>query len=121
MKSYFTQIKNELILDKNISAVEYRILNLLIAYSNNGLAFPSYRKISEKLGISKETTKRAINNLEKKDYILKENRIIGSGKKTSNCYYISEKVMIAKKDYLKEAKEEIKNIELFDYDWLEED
>ena len=121
MKSYFTQIKNELVLDQKISAVEFRTLVLLILYSNNGLAFPSYRKISDKLGISKETAKRTINNLEKKDYILKENRIIGSGKKTSNCYYISENVMITKKDYLKEAKEEIKNIELFDYDWLEED
>ena len=115
----FTKIKNNLIVS-NLNCNEFRILCYLIARSKNGYCFPSVGTISNDIHISKRTTTRAIENLIKENYIQKENRFLGTGKRTSNLYTINEEYLA------KKTKEEIfkttqREIELVDYDWLNEE
>lgn len=96
----FIQIKNKL-LKEDISATAYRVFSILLSHSKNGICYPSLRKISEGYPISRKTLISAIKELEEKELILKENRVIGSGKKTSNCYYLNEKYLVTKKELKK--------------------
>lgn len=93
----FIQIKNKL-LKENISANAFRVFSILLAHSKNGICYPSIRKMAEEYPISRKTMISAIKELEEHEIILKENRIIGSGKKTSNCYYLNEKFIVSKKE-----------------------
>lgn len=61
----------------------------LCARSNRkGECYPSIRTISKDLEQSDSTVKRAIKDLEDKNYIRKENRIRKNGGKSSNLYTI---------------------------------
>ncbi len=53
-----------------------------------GYCWPSIATIAKDIGMSKSTVKRAINDLEKQNYIQKENRNRENGGKTSNLYRI---------------------------------
>jgi len=114
----FTRIKNQLIIS-DIKDSDFRILIYLIARSKDGKCFPSIRTMAKELPTSKDTIKKSIDRLIEKGIIQKENRIIGSGKKTSNLYTINEKYLIddSKEKLYKNQKE----IKLVDYNWLEED
>lgn len=96
----FIQIKNKL-LKENISATAYRVFSILLAHSKNGICYPSLRKLSEEYPVSRKTMISAIKELEEHEIILKENRTIGTGKKTSNCYYLNEKYIVSKKELKK--------------------
>lgn len=121
MNGEFTQIKNDLITSEEIDVYEYRIVCLLISYSNDNLSFPSYRSIANILHISLKKVVDSIQSLVEKGYLLKENRTTLKGKKTSNCYYINENLIVTKKQVVQKFKKEFKQIELFDYDWLNEE
>ena len=118
----FTKIKNDLIVS-NLNSNEFRILCYLIARSKNGECFPSVGTIAKDIYISKRTVMRSIENLIKENYIQKENRIIGSGKKTSNLYTINEKYLTkkTKQEIFETTQEEVEKQEMFDYDWLNEE
>lgn len=96
----FIQIKNKLLKEK-ISATAYRVFSILLAHSKNGICYPSIRKLSEEYPISRKTFITAIKELEDTEIILKESRTIGTGKRTSNCYYLNEKYIVTKKDIKK--------------------
>lgn len=48
--------------------------------------WPSVATIAKDIGMSKSTVKRALSDLEKQNYIQKENRYRENGGKTSNLY-----------------------------------
>lgn len=124
MDEKFSQLKNKLII-LNISDSAFRVACYLISCSKNSFSFPSIRTMSEKLHKTSKTINKAIRELEEKNIVLKETRTLGTGKKTSNCYYINEEYIVSKKEkeqVIRQLDEEIRetpaHIELFDYDWL---
>lgn len=58
------------------------------ACKDESSCFPLIKTIGRDLNISESTVKRAIRELEKREYIDKENRFRKNGGKTSNIYYI---------------------------------
>lgn len=122
----YTKVKNLLITSSNLNNAEFRILVYLISISKKGFCYPSASTISENTGMTKRNVYRILSNLEKKEFILKENRTIGTGKKTSNRYLINEDAI--SKNIRKEINTETVPIEevetdplidtLSDYDWL---
>lgn len=99
----FIQIKNKL-LKENITANAFRIFCILLAHSKNGICYPSIRKMAEEYSMSKTTVSNSIKELEEHEIILKENRTVGSGKKTSNCYYLNESFIVTKKEIIEDIK-----------------
>lgn len=91
----FIQVNKELLTEK-ITLSSFKVFCILIKYSKNGICYPSINEIS-KYGVSEKTAKNSIKELEEKGLILKENRTIGKGKKTSNCYYLNEKYLVTKR------------------------
>lgn len=116
MKEKFTQIPSTIIIDNNLDLYEFRILSYLISCSKNGVCFPGIIDIANKTSISKTTVKDRIGRLEAKKYIAKTTRTIGNGKKTSNLYKLNKKLIVTK-EYRPEEKIDV---ELYDYDWLNE-
>lgn len=109
------QIIKLMITDKNLDAYEYRILSYLISCSKDSKCFPSQNKIACELNISKSLVKKRLENLNAKKYVFKTNRVLGTGKKTSNLYTINPKLIVTK-EYREDN--EPRDVELFDYDWL---
>lgn len=127
MSGKFSQIKNQLVVS-DLSDNAFRVICYLISISKNSLSFPSVRTIAEKLNKSKTSVLKAIKELEQKGILLKENRILGTGRKTSNAYYINEEYVVTKKEKQQvisqmddEIKESVETVELFDYDWLNDE
>ena len=90
----FLQIKEQL-LKEDIKLSSFKVFCILLKHSNNGICYPSYSTMSE-YKVSERTVKESIKELEQKGLILKENRIVGNGKKTSNCYYLNENYLVKK-------------------------
>lgn len=127
MSGKFSQIKNQLVVSE-LSDNAFRVICYLISCSKNSLSFPSIRTIAQRLNKGKDTVNRAIKELEQKGILLKENRILGTGRKTSNAYYINEEYVVTKKEKQQviqqlddEIKESVEKVELFDYNWLDEE
>ena len=55
-----------------------------------GYCWPSIATMAEDIGMSKSTIQRALNDLEKRKFIKRENRWRTDGAKTSNLYTILE-------------------------------
>lgn len=108
----FTLINNNLIV-ANISDLEFRILCYLVSRSKDGKCFPSLSTISREIKKSQDTIRRAIKGLEEKKLIQVKHQTVGTGKCTSNLYTINKKYLIENR--------KIKNIKLYDYNWLEGD
>jgi len=119
MNEKFSKIKNELI-TSDMKDSKFRVLCYLIARSKGGKCFPSIRTIANDLGKGKGTVGEIIDELIADKILTKENRFLGTGKKTSNCYNIDEKYLCTRKKSTDDPDEEPKKIELFDYDWLNE-
>lgn len=89
------------------------------------MCYPSFNTISENLKISKSTVIRKLKGLEEKGFILKEIRVIGTGKKTSNIYLINEDAISKnlKKEVQSEPEEEFNITEeeqrILDFDWTQ--
>lgn len=121
MNEKFIQIKSNL-LSENITDTAFRIFCILLQHSKNNLCFPSQVKIAEQLKRSRTTINKAIKELEEKGLIIKEKRVLGTGKITTNCYYINEKYTVKTK--LQQAMEqapkheEKEHNDILDYDWL---
>jgi len=117
----FVQIKSSL-LSEDITDVAFRIFCILLQHSKNNLCFPSQVKIAERLKKSRTTINKAIKELEEKGLIIIEKRVLGTGKITTNCYYINEKYTVKTK--LQQAMEQAPKHEekerndILDYDWL---
>ena len=112
------KIKNKLI-TSDLKDSDYRVLTYLIARSRNGECFPSLKTIAKDLSRTKETIRKSIERLIEQKYITKQSRKIGSGKITSNLYTINEDYLAIKPK--KEDLKETSNVELFDYNWLDEE
>lgn len=122
----YTKIKNLLITSSSLNNAEFRILVYLISISRKDFSYPSINTIAEKIHMGRYTVIRTIDSLEKKGFILKENRVIGTGKKTSNRYLINEDAI--SKNIRKEINTETVPIEeletdplvdtLSEFDWL---
>lgn len=125
----FTKIKNYLITSSELDAVEFRILAYLISIQRKDMCFPSTSTIATNLGVSQRTVFQKLDSLEQKQFILKENRTIGTGKKTSNQYLINEDAISQKIEettnaqITDEATSDITpdQLMLSEYDWLEEE
>ncbi len=121
MNEKFVQIKSSL-LSEDITDVAFRIFCILLQHSKNNLCFPSQVKIAERLKKSRTTINKAIKELEEKGLIIIEKRVLGTGKITTNCYYINEKYTVKTK--LQQAMEQAPKHEekerndILDYDWL---
>lgn len=110
-----TIILNKNILQLDISTSSYKLLTVLILYSDkDGRCYPSMRTIEEKYHFSHTTIIRSIKELEDKNIIRVYKRTKGTGKIDSNEYIIN-------KAYLAESIKSKKKLELFDYDWLNDD
>lgn len=116
MNERFVQIIKTMITDTNLDAYEYRILSYLISCSKDGKCFPSKNTIVNELQMSKSVVKSRLENLTTKKYIYKTNRVLGTGKKTSNLYTLDKKLIVTK-EYREEDKEN-QSVELYDYDWI---
>ena len=93
LNSNFTNILNKLIIDKNITTAEYRILcYLLMRAGNQDVCYPSLNTIAADTDIGLSTVKRAIPSLAKKGYLKKINRKKANGSATSNLYQFTEKI-----------------------------
>lgn len=123
MNEKFIQIKSNL-LSEDITDIAFRIFCILLQHSKNNLCFPSQVKIAEQLKRSRTTINKAIKELEEKGLIIKEKRVLGTGKITTNCYYIDEKYTVKTK--LQQAMEqapkheEKEHNDILDYNWLED-
>lgn len=121
MNEKFIQIKSSL-LSEDITDTAFRIFCILLQHSKNNLCFPSLHKIAEQLNKSRTTITKAIKELEEKGLIIIEKRVLGTGKITTNCYYINEKYTVKTK--LQQAMEQAPKHEekerndILDYDWL---
>lgn len=114
----YTKIKNKLI-TTNIKDLDFRVMCYLISRSKSSKCFPSLSTIATDLKKTKETIRNVIDRLVQNNLIQKENRVVGTGKKTSNMYIINEEY-IAKK--IKQEDEPVhERKELFDYNWLEDE
>lgn len=123
MINNFTKIKNKLIVS-DMSDSKFRILCYLIARSKDGQCFPSIRTIANDLNKGKGTVSRVLDELVEEKILTKENRFLGTGKKTSNLYVINENYIVkkTKQEIFETTQEEIERKEpLFEYDWLNED
>lgn len=125
MSEIFTKIKNDLI-TSSLSDKELRVLLYLIIRSKNGICFPSIRTMATEIGKSKESVRTTLIELENKNIISKENRFLGTGKKTSNVYLIDESFLVKSKkkeleEMLSEEKINEKELEIANFDWLDED
>lgn len=125
----YTKIKNYLVTSSELDAVEFRILVYLISIQHKGVSYPSINTLSDKLGVSRRTIIRNLKTLEDKNFILRENRTIGTGKKTSNQYLINEDAISKKIEETtnaqvsEEAESEISEDEMriMNFDWLNEE
>lgn len=54
----------------------------------SGICWPGIKTIASDLGLSRSTVKRAINELERKDFLLKNPRYRANGSHTSNLYTV---------------------------------
>lgn len=107
-----------------MSDSKFRILCYLIARSKDGQCFPSIRTIANDLNKGKGTVSRVLDELVEEKILTKENRFLGTGKKTSNLYVINENYIVkkTKQEIFETTQEEIERKEpLFEYDWLNED
>ena len=95
MKIYtenFTIILNKHITNTEIDTYEFRVLcYLLMLADDNGICFPSYNTIAEKIGIGETKAKNAIKHLIELAIIKKTNRIKENGSAGSNLYVVCEK------------------------------
>ncbi len=124
----YTKIKNTLITSSEIDNYEFRILVYLISKSYTSICYPSIRTIGDELGLGYMTVQRKIKSLEDKKIIIRNNRVIGTGKKTSNSYLINEDAI--SKNIQKDINAKVSNsveseitdeqLELSNYDWLNE-
>ncbi len=105
-------IVNKKALELDISANSYKLLTIFVLYSDkDGRCYPSIRTIEEKYHMSHSTIARSIKELEEKNVIRVYRRKKGTGKIESNEYLI-------RKDYIAESIRKPEQLEIFDYDWL---
>lgn len=122
MDDRFVKVKNHLITSQNLTDLEFRIFCLLLSMANaDGFCYPSIRTIANCINKSPGAVSKNLNSLIQKDFILKENRFLGKGKKTSNIYVINENYLVPndKKNFKKEVNQNIQKIA--DYDWLDDE
>lgn len=81
MKQYL-KLDYDMIIDKNLSSNEFRIMCYLLRYINKetGESFPSIEKIAEDTGISSATIKRSIKRLSQQEYFIVNTRKGQAGK-----------------------------------------
>lgn len=95
MKIYtenFMIILNKHITNTNIDTYEFRVLcYLLMLADDEGVCFPSYNTIAEKIGIGETKAKNAIKHLIELGIINKTNRTKEDGSVGSNLYVVCEK------------------------------
>ena len=98
MKIYtenFTIILNKHITNTEIDTYEFRVLCYLLMLSgNDGICFPSYNTIAEKIGIGETKAKNAIKHLNELGIIKKTNRTKEDGSAGSNLYVVCEKTTV---------------------------
>ena len=125
----FTKIKNYLITSSELDAIEFRILVYLISISRKDISFPSLNTIADNLSVSRRIVINKLKSLEDKNFILRENRTKGAGKKISNQYLINEDAISQKIEettnaqITDEATSDITpdQLRLSEYNWLEEE
>lgn len=98
MKLYtenFTIILNKHITNTEIDTYEFRVLCYLLMLSDDdGICFPSYNTIAEKIGIGETKAKNAIKHLIELGIIKKTNRTKEDGSAGSNLYVVCEKTTV---------------------------
>lgn len=105
-------IVNKKALELDISTKAFKMLSILVLYSDEkGRCYPSMETIEKKYHLPKSRIIRAIKELEDQHVIMVYRRKKGTGKIDSNEYIIAPQ-------YLAETIRKSKQIEIFDYDWL---
>lgn len=105
-------IINKKALELDITPKAFKMLSILVLYSDEkGRCYPSMETIEKKYHLPKSSIIRAIKELEEQHVIMVYRRKKGTGKIDSNEYVIA-------KEYLAESIRKHEQIELFDYDWL---
>lgn len=108
-------IVNKLALELEISASSYKLLTILILYSDErGRCYPSIRLIEEKYNMSKSTIIRSFKELEEKQIIFIIRRKKGTGKIDSNEYIIASQFLA------ESIRKNQQVLEIPGYNWLED-
>lgn len=83
----FFQLKNNIAFDNKLSPRAARVLLVLMAHSSKeSECYPSIKTIMDKTGLSKDTVRKAIQDLEERGYIEIDPRVGKGGK--YNYYFI---------------------------------
>jgi len=93
MSNEIIRVKSSLMYE-DISDLAFRIFCILSQSSRDNLDYSSQREIAYELKKSRTTVIKAIKELEEKGYIIKEHRVLRSGERTTNCYYVSDKYAV---------------------------
>lgn len=114
---FYTFIESKVILDKNISSTSKILYSVICYFSNNekGYCFKNNSQLMELVNISKRQFYYCLKELKEFNYV--------EVKKNNNRTYIMpvvNKIYLALEERRKIEKERIKNLNLFDYDWLNE-
>lgn len=100
-------------LEIDITGNSYKLLNILISYADKqGKCYPSIRTIEEKYLIARNTIFRSIEELKAKGIITVTKRESGRG---NNIYQIQPQYLVTRQTFEKEK------LDLFDYDWLNDE
>ena len=92
----FTLVSNGILFDKELSAMQFRILCALQSYdfqdkdgARKGQVWPSIRELAERLGVHVNTVQRCVCALQKRGYLTKGEERAKNGKWTHNVYTFS--------------------------------
>lgn len=100
-------------LELKIKPSSYKVLNILILYSDkNGRCYPSVRMIEEKYHLSHTTINEALKELEANHIIMRFKRKKGTGKIDSNEYIIAPQFLA------ESIRKNQQVLEIPGYDWL---
>ena len=89
----FVMVPRSLVEDKTLKSRDKLVYMALCLYANNDTkqARPSINTIGERVGVSRSSVIRALEALEKAEYIARQPRYFRQKKQTSNEYYLLDK------------------------------
>lgn len=92
-QTYFVQVPNEFIRNKDIDIKEKMLYIYLLSFASGRYnAYPGLKRMQDELGITKKTIIKILKSLEEKEGIYIINRVYKNNpnKKGTNLYYLSE-------------------------------
>ncbi|EUJ22970.1 hypothetical protein PGRAN_11263 [Listeria grandensis FSL F6-0971] len=86
----FFQVPNAIYDNGDLDVYELAIIQYIFRLANNGMAFPSFSKMAERVKCSRKKSITTIESLIKKGYLVKRKRLNDVGNQTSNLYILKK-------------------------------